>query len=718
MGSLPNGDYSPTSHHLSMLQQTTHDNNVKHHMVRSYQRSFNGFAAMITDKQRELLEKMEGVVSVFPSKKLQLHTTRSWDFMGLQQSVHRNISSESDIIIGVLDSGIWPESESFNDRGFGPIPKKWKGACNGGKNFTCNKKIIGARHYVQGKDSARDTNGHGSHTASTAAGTQASMELPKESQEEASHQQELLFIVTLVLAVQGQTVCRLGYSVLQLPVTTMDRRIIDKVLLGNGLTISGKSINSFSSNGKKIPLIHGKSASRPSCWILWRLLCIKCIWAFGSIVVFNQFEADVVPYPSLFIDSKAYDLAKAYANSSNTPHAEIFTSEAFYNTTAPIIADFSSRGPNSIIQEIMKPDICAPGVEILAAYSPVASPSEDPYDKRSVKYNIISGTSMSCPHVAGVAAFVKAFHPDWSPAAIKFSITTTAKPMNETNKEKEFAYGSGFLDPVRAINPGLVFDLSKDDYVNLLCSIGYVTAKVRVISGDNSTSCPSSSPRKSMAKDFNYPAIVARVQQQKPFTVNFTRTVTNVGLANSTYKAQVQQQLGMNITVVPNILTFKSVKEKQSFVVNVGGKLNISEKSVVSSSLLWSDGTHSSRNPLTRSLVVCVRINMDEIEMNMPLNKGRLKQGMEQRMQLNQGTWAYFMVFTCSCLFFQKNSNQSPNLMCFPKSPAPHSSELTRLDLTSPQIRHRRLRCVVAVAACLYSPSWRLCLIAVSILIL
>ncbi|MED6208031.1 hypothetical protein PIB30_041289 [Stylosanthes scabra] len=686
MGSLPKGDYSPTSHHLSMLQQTT-NNDAKNHIVRSYHRSFNGFAAMITDQQREMLSKMEGVVSVFPSRTLQLHTTRSWDFMGFQESIQRNNTGESDVIIGVIDTGIWPESKSFNDDGFGPIPEKWKGACEGGKNFTCNNKIIGARHYLKrivSDASARDFDGHGSHTASTAAGNRVSdasfygiaggvarggapsariavyrvcdaacsddailaafddsiadgvdvvtismgptVPIPFDSNSIAIgsfHAMEK-GILTINSAgnsgPESETTHSLSPWIFSVAASTMDRRIIDKVLLGNGLTLSGKSINSFSSNGKKIPLVYGKMASRSNCsdereaegcysYCLDPkrtkgkiLLCdnedgyewASKLEAFGSMVVSNEFEAQVVSYPSISIDLKTYDLAKAYANSNTTPYAEIFTSEDFNNTIAPIIADFSSRGPNYAIPEIMKPDICAPGIEILAAYSPISSPSEESTDKRSVQYNILSGTSMACPHVAAIAAFVKVFHPDWSPAAIKSSIMTTAKPMNETNKEKEFAYGSGFLDPIRAINPGLVFDLSKDDHVNLLCSIGYDTAKVRLISGDNSTSCPSSSSQ-SMAKDFNYPAIVARVQQQKPFTVNFTRTVTNVGFANSTYKAQVQQQLGMNITVVPNILTFKSVKEKQSFVVNVGGKLNSSEESVVSSSLLCSDGTHSVR---------------------------------------------------------------------------------------------------------------------------
>jgi len=88
---------------------------------------------------------MDGVVSVFPSKHKKLHTTRSWDFLGFPQQVHRR-PIESDIIIGVFDTGIWPESDSFSDEGFGPPPTKWKGTCQASAHFTCNKYIYLYNH--------------------------------------------------------------------------------------------------------------------------------------------------------------------------------------------------------------------------------------------------------------------------------------------------------------------------------------------------------------------------------------------------------------------------------------------------------------------------------------------------------------------------------------------------------------------------------------------
>lgn len=75
----------------------------------------------------------------------------------------------------------------------------------------------------------------------------------------------------------------------------------------------------------------------------------------------------------------------------------------------------------------LQPDISAPGVEILAAFSPEISPSSSVYDTRRVKYSVLSGTSMSCPHVTGVAAYIRTFHPQWSPSMIKSAIMTTGK---------------------------------------------------------------------------------------------------------------------------------------------------------------------------------------------------------------------------------------------------------------------------------------------------
>ncbi|KAL9275769.1 Cucumisin-like protein [Drosera capensis] len=95
---------------------------------------------------------------------------------------------------------------------------------------------------------------------------------------------------------------------------------------------------------------------------------------------------------------------------------------------------------------------------------------------------ILSGTSMSCRHVTGVAAYVKSLHPDWSPSAIKSALMTTARPMDATkNTGAEFAYGSGHIDPLRAIDPGLVYESSEADFISFLCNMGYDTKKIKPI---------------------------------------------------------------------------------------------------------------------------------------------------------------------------------------------------------------------------------------------
>uniref|UniRef100_A0A2N9F4C4 Inhibitor I9 domain-containing protein n=1 Tax=Fagus sylvatica TaxID=28930 RepID=A0A2N9F4C4_FAGSY len=164
-------------------------------MVYSYKHGFSGFAAKLTKSQAQKLAELPGVVRVIPNSLHKLQTTRSWDFLGLSSHSPNNILHNSNmgdgVIIGVFDTGLWPESRVFRDEGLGPVPSRWKGACKSGDKFNatthCNKKVIGARWYIngflaeygqplntsEGQEylSPRDANGHGTHTASTAGGS-------------------------------------------------------------------------------------------------------------------------------------------------------------------------------------------------------------------------------------------------------------------------------------------------------------------------------------------------------------------------------------------------------------------------------------------------------------------------------------------------------------------------------------------------------------------
>ncbi|XP_020413431.1 subtilisin-like protease SBT4.3 isoform X1 [Prunus persica] len=691
LGSLPHDElYSPLSHHLHILERVVEGSSVANALIRSYRRSFNGFAAKLTDCEREKLANMEEVVSVFPSRTYQLQTTRSWDFMGFGETITRNATTESDVIIGVIDTGVWPESDSFKDEGFGPAPKKWKGACYGGKNFTCNNKLIGARFFTSEEESARDEIGHGSHTASTAAGNavkdvsfyglvpgtarggvpSARIAVYKICTLEGCTGEAILAafdhaiadgvdIITISIGPnhaspldvdpiaigafhamekgiltsnsagnngpEEGSVSSVAPWILTVAASSTDRRIIDKVVLGNGSTLVGSSVNSFSLNGTSFPLIHGKDASS-KCPEIYAGICSPgCLdrdLVKGKIVVCDMFGGNVeahkagalgsilhssapdvsfvVPLPATGLSNQDYNVVKSFLNSTKEPRANILKSEAIKDDDAPIAASFSSRGPNQILPEIIKPDISAPGVDILAAYSPVASVTSSPEDKRSVKYSILSGTSMSCPHAAGVAAYIKTFHPDWSPAAIKSSLMTTAKPMNGTSTfPGEFSYGSGHIDPVKAIDPGLVYDASKEDYIRLLCIV-LDEAKVRHISGNNST-CPKDS-EKGSPKDHNYASLAANVTPMKPFTVTFHRTVKNVGLANSAYEAKIMPNPNFDIKVDPEVLSFKTLNEKKTFNLTIVGE-GFPDGSHVFAELVWYDGTHSVRSPILVSSV-------------------------------------------------------------------------------------------------------------------
>ncbi|CAL5183003.1 unnamed protein product [Lathyrus oleraceus] len=676
MGSLPKEkSYSPTSHHLNMLQQVFDGGNIQNFLIRSYKRSFNGFVAILNDQQREKIVSMKGVVSVFPNQNFHIQTTRSWNFIGLPQTIKRDPIIESDLIVGVIDSGIWPESQSFNDKGLGPIPKKWKGVCKGGANFTCNNKLIGARFYGN-TDSARDEAGHGTHTSSTAGGREVQgvsfFDLAKGTARGGVPSSRIAMykicgsdgacssasilgafddaiadgVDIISLSVGGQvaldflkdpiaiasfhamekgiltshsagnsgpdvsTTSSVAPWLFSVAATTIDRKFISKLILGNGKTFLGSSVNPFPSNGTKIPIAK-TTCSKGLDTILVEGKIVLCELsgfeapasqngAYGLVSNVEESLNDVAfvsSMPSTNLNSKDFKLAQSYINSTRSPEGEILKSEILHDTTAPRVASFSSRGPNLVVPDIMKPDISAPGVDILAAFSPLSPPSSSVYDTRKVSYNIESGTSMSCPHIAGIAAYVKSFHPNWSPAAIKSAIMTTAKPVNGTynNLAGEFSYGSGNANPPLAVNPGLIYNITKDDYVQMLCNYGYNDEKIKQISGENSRCRGTSNP--SLVKDLNYPALVIPVVPKKQFNIKFPRTVTNVGSPTATYKAIVTPIPNVKIIVAPNLLSFKSLNEKQSFVVTVVGSVG-SSQTEFTSSLVWSDGTHNVRSPI------------------------------------------------------------------------------------------------------------------------
>ncbi|KAJ0828883.1 putative cucumisin [Helianthus debilis subsp. tardiflorus] len=152
----------------------------------------------------------------------------------------------------------------------------------------------------------------------------------------------------------------------------------------------------------------------------------------------------------------------------------------------PQMAFFSSRGPSFTSPGILKPDIIGPVVDILAAWSV----SIDNETRTKATFFVSHGTSMSCPHLPGIAALLKSAHPEWSPAAIKSAIMTTASQVNRHGEPivderalpaDVFAMGSGHANPPKAHEPGLVFDIQPDDYIPYLCGLGYTPEQIEMI---------------------------------------------------------------------------------------------------------------------------------------------------------------------------------------------------------------------------------------------
>ncbi|KAK7847300.1 subtilisin-like protease sbt4.15 [Quercus suber] len=629
-----------------------------------------------TDLHHNLLSsviKNKNVVSVFPSKMRKLHTTRSWDFLGMPQSLKRNHQTESNIIVGVLDTGLYIDAPSFDDKGFGPPPSKWKGTCQVGGRFTgCNNKVIGARFYTYGaptpnsNPSPLDDEGHGSHTSSTIAGASiagaslyglakgtarggvpsARIAMYKVCWADGCSDIDLLAglddsisdrVDLISISIGGisdsyfedpisigafhamkkgiLTTCSAGndgpslYTVentapwiLTVGASGMDRQFRTLVKVGNGIQTNGFSINTFSPK-RRLCDEGSLDANKVKGKIV---LCkegliqdyVKPLGVSGAIVSLDQQQDTGFTFiiPAAFVDTNFGDKIDTYVNSTKNPHAVIYKSRAVRNAASPFVASFSSRGPNTLSSTIIKPDITAPGIDILAAYSKLASVTGDLQDNRFDVYNIISGTSMACPHVTASAAYIKTFHPRWSPAAIKSALMTTASELKIKDVEAELAYGAGQIDPVRALDPGLIYDLSKIDYIRFLCNEGYAGTTLRLFT-EGKTNC-SSIPNIGGHDALNYPSMYLQLTNpNSSISAIFHRTVKNVGLKKAIYKATVKAPANLKVTVVPKELAFSHLNEKKSFKVVIKGPplKNITN---VSASLEWSDTKHRVRSPI------------------------------------------------------------------------------------------------------------------------
>ncbi|MHA4867273.1 S8 family peptidase [Duganella sp. PWIR1] len=405
-----------------------------------------------------------------------------------------------------------------------------------------------------------------------------------------------------------------------------DREYLARLTLGNGAAYSGASLNS--NPLPRTALIRGEDAGVAG---VDRALARYCFGASdnngvpvldaakvaGKIVVCDRGSngrldkgkavlaaggagmvmaddglgplADQHVLPAIHVNKADGQLIQAYAATAQAAADLSRYSVRLGVKPAPIVASFSSRGPSRAERNQIKPDLAAPGVDILAAVSPGMSQEQKQQlmDGTLVppsNWAFMQGTSMATPHVAGLGALLLQRHPDWSPAAIKSALMTSAMDtlpdaiVGDQAGILPWAQGSGNVLPTRAADPGLVYDIKPAEYLKYLCAVGRTTEDC--------------SGAQMQPFNLNTPSIaVANVLG----TETVTRTVTNVGERASTYTASASIS-GYKISVSPSTLTL-GPGESQSFTVTLN-RTDAADNTWQYGQLSWTDGSHVVRSPI------------------------------------------------------------------------------------------------------------------------
>ncbi|RWW90488.1 hypothetical protein BHE74_00000449 [Ensete ventricosum] len=398
-------------------------------------------------------------------------------------------------------------------------------------------KIIGARWYIKGYEaefgklntsdileflSARDAVGHGTHTSSTAAGA---------------------FVGNASFMGIARGIARGG--------ALRARLAIYKVCWATGGCSSADILAAFDD------AIHDGVD----------VLSVS----LGQSPPLPTYIEDVLAIGSFHAVARGITVVCSAGNSG--PFSQTFstTKTVLGTVIAPEVAYFSSRGPSSLSPFVLKPDIAAPGVNILASWSPASPPRNMP----PLNFKIESASTID---------------------EYSLGIVAEGAPHKQANP---FDFGGGHVDPNKAIDPGLVYDMRVSAYVHFLCSMGYNNSAVSSLT-QHPTICHD---KDQSQKDLNLPSITIP-ELKESFTV--TRTVTNVGPVASTYTAHVEAPRAVSVRVRPSILAFNSTVKKLKFKVTFESRLKV-QSGYLFGSLTWKDGVHH----LVR-IPLAIRIVIDE----------------------------------------------------------------------------------------------------------
>jgi len=346
--------------------------------------------------------------------------------------------------------------------------------------------------------------------------------------------------------------------------------------------------------------------------------------------------ADAHSVPTVHVTVADGAAIKAYAQ---TAGATADMTKFYIGTKpAPIMANFSSRGPNAGDSNVLKPDLTAPGVDVIAQVTPALSQA----DRDAVAAGTLvpgpawesyQGTSMSSPHVAGVALLLKQAHPTWGPGAIKSALMTTAYTTLDdglaglSNGLLPWSQGAGHINPNKATDPGLVYNSGNNDWVKYQCKVN----RPAVVPASDCTTIGTLSE----TSDLNLPSLTAGSVLG---SVTFPRTVTNVGSSSATYTATASVP-GFTTVVTPSSLTLApgasaSFTVKLTATTAVEGAWNYGQ-------LVWSDGAggHSVRSPIQVKVGKPITASVTDIAAS-TVSGTRLvtvRTGFNGRMGLKQG---------------------------------------------------------------------------------